>query len=131
MKQLRITLGDQVAFARLLYDKAPKTCRLVEEYSPLRGRLNHAKVCKNEVFFQAPFFMDEKENPVLPGPGDIGFWAVRQTICLWYGETFPLGPTNLFAQVTKNLDGLAKECAKSWQRQGEIMTFEVVEVADE
>lgn len=128
MKELIITIGDERVKAKLLWDKAPQTCALIEKHAPLEGRLNHAKVCDNEVFFQVPFFLDEKENPVWPVAGDIGYWPVRQTVCIWYGDMKPLGPTNLFAKIVpEDLPIFAEIASYVWKKQGYRIKFQVGE----
>ncbi len=127
MSKLLITIGREKVWAELFEKEAPKTCRVIKRHAPLEGFLNHAKICDHEVFFQAPFFIDAKENPKFPVPGDIGFWNIRQTICIWYDKMEPLGPTNLFARITGNLKGFQKEARKTWSKQGTQIRFEVVD----
>jgi hypothetical protein len=127
MSRLLIKIGKETVRARLLEKEAPNTCRILKKFSPMEGLLNHAKICDHEVFFQAPFFIDEKENAVVPKPGDIGFWNVRQTFCIWYDKMEPLGPTNLFAQITDNLQGFQKEALNTWKKQGTKIRFEVID----
>ena len=129
MKKLKITIGDVEVKARLLLEKAPNTIKILESsQKDLVGKLNHAKICDNEVFFQSPVFIDGKENPVYPVAGDIGYWTVRQTICIWYGEMEPLGPTNLFAQIElEDLPKFATEGKKVWNQQGTLIKFEFIE----
>jgi len=129
MKKLKITIGDVEVKAKLLTEKAPNTIKIFESVEKdLVGKLNHAKVCDNELFFQSPVFIDEKENPVYPVAGDIGYWTVRQTICIWYGKMKPLGPTNLFAQIEPgDLPKFAAEAKKVWNKQGALIKFEFIE----
>lgn len=123
---LVLTVGGERIRARALTDQAPIILELIKEHAPLEGKLNHAKVCDNEVFFHVPFFLDEKENPVWPDAGDLGYWPVRQTICIWYGQMKPLGPTNLFAKVyPEDLPKLAEVCSKVWAKQGLEIKLEV------
>ncbi|MGI6096849.1 MAG: DUF3830 family protein [Dethiobacteria bacterium] len=132
-KYLEITIGDVVARAELLENEAPKLCTEIEKAAPLlEGKLNHAKVCDNEVFFQAPFFSDELENMIVPQPGDIAYWIARQTICIWYDETTPLGPANVFARIIPEDRHLfAAEASKVWENQGTHIKMVVKEVGKE
>jgi len=129
MKKLKITFGDVVVKAKLLTDKAPKTIEIFESVAEdMTGKVNSAKVCDNELFFQSPVFIDEKENPVYPVAGDIGYWTVRQTICLWFGKMEPLGPTNLFAQIEpEDLPKFAAVASNTWEEQGTLLKFEFIE----
>ena len=56
----------------------------------------------------------EMENPKTPTIGDMGFWVPRQCVNIWYAETEPLGPTNLFGRIVENLEGFAREAKKVW-----------------
>jgi hypothetical protein len=127
MSALLIRVGGTTARATLLEDVAPKTCEVIKREMPLEGCLHHAKICDNEVFFQVPFFIDNPENLQIPGSGDIGFWNVRQTICIWYDEMEPLGPTNLFARITVNLEGFRREVRKTWLAPGTLIQLRIEE----
>lgn len=128
MKQLKITIGGQVVRAKLMVETTPNFIKLLEQYVPFEGKLNHAKVCDNEVFIQAPFFKDEKENPIMPVPGDIGYFPVRQTVCIWYGPMKPLGPSTVFAKIfPEDLPKFAGVASKVWANQGTPLKLEIVE----
>jgi len=118
-------LDDQIVLVKLLEELAPRTCQIIRSHLPLESRLNHAKICDNEVFFQVPFFIDEKENFTFPKVGDLGFWNVRQTICIWYDKMEPLGPTILFGRIIENLEGFKKIAMKTWIKQGTIIRVEI------
>lgn len=119
VKILEITIGDVIVEAELFEDKAPLISNKIIESSPLEGRLNHAKVCDNEVFFMSNFYQDIMENVKLPESGDIGYWAVRQTICIWFDETIPLGPSIVFAKIfPEDLAKFSEEARKVWKNPG-------------
>ncbi len=115
---LRITVGNQVVKAILLTEKAPEATRIIRAHLPIESRINHSKICDNEVFFQVPFYIDQKENYEVPTVGDIGFWGIRQTVCIWYDSMEPLGPTVLFGKIVENLDGFREVARQAWKRQG-------------
>lgn len=127
MSTLMIKIGKETVKAKLLEKEAPNTSKILKRFFPLEGKLNHAKICDNEVFFQVPFLVDEKENFQLPQAGDIGFWNVRQTVCIWYDRMEPLGPTVLFARITDNLKGFQKEARATWLKQGTKIRFELID----
>ena len=127
MSTVKIKIGRHTVRAKLLEEEAPKTCRIVKKFSPLEGKLNHSKICDNEVFFKVPFFIDEMENQQTAQAGDIGFWNVRQTFCIWYDDMIPLVPINLSAKITDNLEGFKKEARNTWLSQGTKIRFEVVD----
>ncbi len=126
MKHLQITIGDQVFRAKLMTETAPEFVKVFESYLPLEGLANHAKICDNEFFIPLPLFRDEKENPVFPEAGDIGYFPVRQTVCFWYDVTNPLGPTTVIAKVyPEELERLARHCANAWEKQGAYIKYEI------
>ena len=108
----------------LLEGEAPLTCALWKDNLPAISLLSHAKICDNEITAQVPFFIDLEENMVRPGAGDIGFWRLRPTVCMWYDDMEPLGPTNLFARVVP--DDLARFQAMArrvWTNPGAEVVF--------
>jgi len=128
MKKLRILFAERIVYAKLLVDEAPKTVAALEAHCPFEALLHHAKICDNEIFFHAPFNVDENENPVYSAPGHVGFFNTRQTICMWYDTTVPLGCCNLFALVEpRSMQLLAEACAHVWDEQGGIVKLEVVD----
>ncbi len=124
MDRLKITIGNQVVIAKLLTDEAPVAVHIIGSHLPIISRLNHSKICDNEVFCQVPFFIDTRENYRLPTIGDIGFWNIRQTVCIWYDSMQPLGPTILFGKIIENLEGFKKEARQTWERQGTPIRIE-------
>lgn len=124
MKKLKIRIGEVEVKAKLLFDKAPNLIKMLESL-PLEGNLTHAKICDNEVILQVPGIMTESENIVLPQAGDIGYWDLRQTICIWYDDMKPLGQTNLFAKIVpEDLPKFAAEATKVWKNPGTFMKIE-------
>ena len=129
MKKLKITIGDVAVRANLLLKKAPKMIKALESL-PLEGKLNHSKICDNEVILQVPGIIDHKENMVNPTAGDLGYWNLRQTITIWYDKTVPLSKANLWAQIIpEDLPKFAAEAKKVWKQSGTFMKIEFVEEA--
>jgi hypothetical protein len=117
MRKIAITLGKETAIAELLERDAPKTCEAIWSYLPWSADTYHARICKNELMFLMPAIVD-MENPVIPVPGDVGYWCSRQCVNIWYDEMQPLGKTNLFAKIVENLGGLQKEAGKVFKNPG-------------
>ena len=117
-KEIQIHIGKEVVTAELLTDLAPRTCRAIEAALPITGLLNHAKLVDREVLFQVPFFVDGRENDKRSEKGDLGFSNARQTICMFYDDTIPLGPCATFGRITGNLEGLQREAAECWEKPG-------------
>ncbi len=119
-KKLIIHVGGERAEAKLLWDDAPNICKKLWDNLPIVASGTHAKVCNHELMFMLPFVMN-RENLQPVTPGGVGFWDVRSMVNIWYddpGPIGPLGPTALFAVVTKNLEGIGREIAKSWVKPG-------------
>ena len=125
MDRVKITIGNQVVFAELFTEEAPEAVQIIRSHLPITSRLNHSKICDNEVFFQVPFFIDKKEHFQLPTIGDIGFWNIRQTVCIWYDTMQPLGPTILIGKIVENIEGFAEEAGKTWEKQGTPIRMEM------
>ncbi|MGW1834982.1 DUF3830 family protein [Streptomyces sp. BBFR2] len=69
--------------ARLLDDRAPRTCAAVWDALPLGGDVYHAKYARNEIYtLLAPFAPEEPplENPTItPIPGDLCYFTFSGT----------------------------------------------------
>jgi hypothetical protein len=128
MTTMKITIGNITARAELLEKEAPVTCARMKQAMPIEGMLTSAKICDNEVLFSVPFFidLDQEENERLVVPGDIGFWNVPQTICIFYDEPKGvLGPMGIWARIIENLEGFKREANKVFANQGTRIRFEL------
>jgi len=118
-REIVIELGSEKAVARLLDDKAPKTCDLIWNNLPLESQAFHAKIAGTEIFFMVPLFQDEQENTTVEQEaGNICFWSTRQMIPIFYDKVPGLGPTTVWAKITENLKGIQREGRKIWMREG-------------
>jgi len=127
-EKLVIQVGSEKAEAMLLWEDAPNICRAIWEHLPIQSSGTHAKICNHELMFMLPFVVD-RENLQQVKPGCVGLWDTRNMVNIWYddpGPIGPLGPTALFAVVTKNLEGIGREIAKSWNKPGVLVKFEQV-----
>jgi len=125
-RKIIIQVGTEKAEATLLWEEAPNICKKIWENLPIRSSGTHAKVCNHELIFMLPFMM-ERENMQKVRPGAVGWWDVRSAVNIWYddpGPAGPLGPTALFAIVTKNLEGIAREIRKAWIKPGVMVKLE-------
>lgn len=127
MKKLKITFDGESYFARLLTDKAPRAIAALETVCPFQTKLQHAKICDNEMFFQAPINIDEKENPTYSQPGHVSFFNVRQTVCIWYDDMVPLGFCNQFAVMEEDLPRFARKARTLWEKEGQVALIEIVD----
>jgi hypothetical protein len=119
-KTVVIQLGNEAVEFELFSDKAPNICEAIWSRLPLESFVTPAKVCSSEIIFMLPFVV-EGENMEWPKIGDIGWWAKRSSVNIWYndaGPLGPLGPTALFGRVTKNLGGIEREAQITWANPG-------------
>lgn len=121
MRILEITIDDVLVRAELLVEEAPVTCENIKSFSPIQGLLNHAKICDNEVFVMVPFYQDKTENMKIPEIGELGYWVARQTICIWFDKTVPLGPSNIFARILpEDIKRFAEVGRRVWTNEKDI-----------
>jgi Protein of unknown function (DUF3830) len=68
--------------AKLLDDRAPRTCAAVWDALPLGGEVFHAKYARNEIYGLFPAFAPQEpglENPTItPIPGDLVYFSFAQ-----------------------------------------------------
>lgn len=105
-KRFTIEVGNAVAVAELLEDKAPNICKAFWDNLPVEGFTMNAKFAGQELIVMLPFFA-EPENEILDVvPGDIGYYPGRQTACIFYGDTLPFGRVSVYAKVVEGLNAL-------------------------
>lgn len=127
MKKLKITFHNKVFYGRLLEKEAPNTIQALEEVGPFQSKVGYAKLANREFFFQTPAFCDEVENPTYSQPGHVIFYPPRQSICVFYDAMTPLGYVNQFGLIEeKDLKELSNEADSIWEKQGDIISFEIV-----
>jgi len=123
-RRFTIRIGSRTAVAELLDDVSPRTCRQLAAAMPLTSRVNHAKVAGRELFCFVPF-QEELESPVVAQrAGNIGYYPLRQTICVFYEDMPGAGEVTPLARVVENLDGIVAAGLDAWQRQGATISFE-------
>jgi len=123
-RRFTIRIGSQTAVAELLDDVSPRTCQRLAAAMPLTSRVNHAKVAGREFFCFVPFH-EELESPVVAqSRGNIGYYPLRQTLCVFYEDMPGAGQVTPVARVVENLDGIVAEGLEAWRRQGAAISFE-------
>ncbi|CAN5642119.1 DUF3830 family protein [soil metagenome] len=77
--EIRLEKRGVSCVARLLDDKAPRTCEEVWNALPLAGDAYHAKYARNEIYNLVPGFAETepgRENPTItPIPGDVVYFS--------------------------------------------------------
>ena len=94
---LKLTFHGVSFYAALLEDKAPIMCAELKKACPFEARLTYAKICDNEIVFQAPVSKYVVENPVYSVKGHIAYYGPKHSVCIWFGDTPSLGACDLFA----------------------------------
>jgi hypothetical protein len=89
------------AEGELIRHLAPRTVDAIAKKLPIEGR---AAIWKEEVYFEVPVKMGEEKPKPKVGKGDIAFWPMGSSICIFYGESQPYSPVNVLGKVTKNLE---------------------------
>lgn len=131
--------------ARLLDDRAPRTCQAVWDALPLGSDVYHAKYARNEIYALFPAFAPEEpplENPTItPIPGDLCYFTFSGTelgatsygygtshaettvdLALFYERNNLLlnadvgwVPGIVWGQVVDGLDRMAEACQDLWR----------------
>lgn len=91
-------------FARFI-KRNPMTREKIKQNLPLSGV---SKLYMEEVYFSTSIDIDEEVSSKEVNKGDIGFWPRGNAICFFYGETDPVSPVNVFAEITGGLDEFKK-----------------------
>ena len=65
--EVRLEKRDVRCVARLLDDKAPRTCEAIWNALPLGGQAYHAKYARNEIYALVPSFADPEPVYVVIG----------------------------------------------------------------
>ncbi|MFE0100190.1 DUF3830 family protein [Streptomyces sp. NPDC059009] len=131
--------------AKLLDDRAPRTCAAVWDALPLGSDVYHAKYARNEIYALFPAFAPQEpplENPTItPIPGDLCYFTFTGTelgtksygyekdqqgtvvdLALFYERNNLLingdvgwVPGIVWGQVVEGLDRMAEACQDLWR----------------
>lgn len=115
-----LSMGAHRAVIVFSEDRAPETCNRIWRSLPLQGPLSHAKFAGEELVFMIPLVMDAECLKATIEPGDVLYYPVQQTVCLFYGEAIePFGP-GPFPFIGRILEGWSalKEMARRVRRSG-------------
>ena len=106
-RQIEIKFEGHKIVCDLMDEDAPETCAKLWDTLPVKSVTTNAKFVGDELIVMVPF-MAEKENQLKDvGKGDVGYYPLQQTLCIFYGELLPFGFCNIVAKVTEGLEGLA------------------------
>ncbi len=119
-KYAEIKLGNRRATIEFLEDQAPKSVEKIWELLPLEIPLCHAKFAGDELMFMIPLVMDAEAAKDKLESGDIVYYPIQQTLCLFFSDSirqFGSGPINIVARITDGFEDL-KEMAQDILRDG-------------
>lgn len=105
-KKIKMKFGDHKIECELLDVDAPKTCEKLWEALPVKSVTTNAKFVGDELIIMEPVMADEENQLKDVGRGDVGYYPLQQTLCIFFGDLLPFGFCNIVAKVTDGLDGL-------------------------
>jgi len=105
-RKIEMKLGDHKIQCELLDEDAPLTCDKLWESLPVKSLTTNAKFVGDELIVMVPVMADEENQLKDVGRGDVGYYPLQQTLCIFFGDLLPFGFCNIVAKVTEGLDGL-------------------------
>lgn len=139
MAQIKIEFEKGgVFYARLLEEKAPKTCQTIKAHLPFEYRFHHSITSGNGILTISPDLTIEREHQWVMGipAGSLTFLVkdepvlVPDELFITYGIFVPRGltidmnqPVNVFGQVEENLDELGAACRRVLMSGAERVRF--------
>jgi hypothetical protein len=109
----QIRSGKQKALIEF-EDRAPRTAQKIWRLLPIAVPLCHAKFAGDELMFMIPAVIEPEFFKPLIEPGDVLYYPIQQTICLFFGDhivPFGQGPFNVIGKIaegTADLEQLAE-----------------------
>lgn len=106
-EKLRIMVEVRGTFfdAELTSEYSPETFEKLVTSLPIRAEV---KTWGDELYFDVPVIMGEENAFGFVSKGDIGYWPVGRTLCIFYGRTplseseekiVPASPVNLVGRL--------------------------------
>ena len=114
----RIHSGKHIAVIELCEDRAPRTAQKIARLLPIEVLLCHAKFAGDELMFMIPAVIEPEFFKPSIEPGDVIYYPIQQTICLFFGDhivPFGQGPFNAIGKIaegTTDLEQLAELIAQ-------------------
>lgn len=150
-RRVRITLTKRgvVVRARLLDDRAPRTCDAIWASLPIEGDVAHSRYARHQIYTLVPgrSAPPPENTTITPIPGDLVYWPVPVTdpaevpagtqvlmdLGVYYDRNNLLlspdvgwQPNTVYGTVTDGLDELAAAAVDIWRSGavGETLRFE-------
>ena len=125
----RIRSGKQKAVIELFEDRAPRTAKKIGRLLPIEVPLCHAKFAGDEIMFMIPAVIDPEFYKSSIEPGDVLYYPIQQTICLFFSDhivPFAQGPFNVIGHIiegTADLKQLAERIIGEGFQWGQFSKF--------
>ncbi|HIE34171.1 MAG TPA: hypothetical protein EYP86_03425, partial [Candidatus Altiarchaeales archaeon] len=75
-----------------------RTCKSILDKLPIE---NHARVWKEEIYFEIPVNVDDENSTTFVKKGDIAYYPPMNAFCIFFGNSQPIGPVNLIGKLNK------------------------------
>ena len=108
-KKAVLKTGRYRAVIELFDDLTPLGVEKIWNLLPMTVPLNHAKFAGDELMFMVPAIIETKYTKRSIDVGDVLFYPIQQTICLFFGEQimpFGSGPFNTIGRIIDGYDDL-------------------------
>jgi hypothetical protein len=106
-----IRSGKQKAAIELFEDRAPRAAQKISRLLPITVPLCHAKFAGDELMFMIPAVIEPEFLKTSIEPGDVLYYPIQQTVCLFFGEhivPFGQGPFNAIGRIVEGASDLAQ-----------------------
>jgi len=82
--KIKIEIEGEVFAATFTKEFSPKTVEKIVAALPIESDV---MVWGDEVYFNVPVDMEEENAKETVSKGDLGYWPVGRTLCIFYGKT--------------------------------------------
>ncbi len=96
---------EGVAMGELIRHLAPRTVDAIVRALPVEG---YASTWLEEVYFEVPVRLGEEKAVRRVEKGTIAYWPAGSAICIFYGQSQPVGPVNPIGRITSGLELFAQ-----------------------
>ena len=103
--------GRHRAVIELFDDRAPLGTEKIWSLLPMTVPLHHAKFAGDELIFMIPTIIETEYTKKSIDIGDVLYYPIQQTICLFFGEQivpFGSGPFNTIGKIADGFEDLKR-----------------------
>lgn len=80
---------------------APRTVDAITRILPIEGR---AALLNGGIYFEIPLRMGGEKPRGTVKRGDLAYWPLSQSFCIFFKDTRPHTPVNLIGQIVENME---------------------------